>query len=285
MTILGVVGSIVTQIMIGQQRFFQRMNEQTVVRRELRAASSLMPSELRALSSTTGDITAFDNMSISFRATIGSSVICDKPSSTTIGLAPPNMARMTLTSWITTPTVGDIVSVLRADSVGVKGDFWTEHTITAISLTTNACVGSALLDPSLDAGKDRWRLTVTPAVDDSVMAGSAVRVLRQTRYALAQQASGRWYLGRSELSNGGWGSAVPVSGPYQPPSAAGTGGISVAMYDTLGSQVSSIANVSKVARIDVVLRARGRSGSGSVGGASKAVEDTLAFRVALRNRR
>ncbi len=284
MVILGVLGTLVARIMMDQQRSFQRMTEQTVVRRELRSAMSLLPTELRGVSSVGGDITAFDNMSITFRATLGSSVVCAR-TATTVDLPPVGAARMALTSWATTPSVGDVVSILRPDSSGQKGDFWSAHTVTTVSVLAAPCSGTVYVHPTADIGKSGFRLTVTPALPDSVLAGSALRLVRSTRYALTQVASGRWYLGRSEFVSGAWSAAIPVSGPYQPASASGTGGLSVALYDTLGAKITTLASAPNAARLDIVLRGRGRSSSRVAGSSITAIEDTVAVRVALRNRR
>jgi hypothetical protein len=57
-----------------------------------------------------------------------------------------------------------------------------------------------------------------------------------------------------------------------------------AYYDSLGGAVTSLANSRSVSRIDLLLRARGQSSSGRFGTASAENTDSLAFRIALRNR-
>ena len=65
--LLAVIGTIVSKMMLDQQRFYQRMNEQMGVRRELRSAMSMMPTDMRSLSSVGGDIISYDASSIRFR--------------------------------------------------------------------------------------------------------------------------------------------------------------------------------------------------------------------------
>lgn len=282
MVVLGILGTVVTSVMLGQQRFLHRTNEQMIVRRELRTAMSALPADLRGVSSVGGDLLDFDASSVSFRNVTGSSIVCAKTSSNSIDLPPVNATRGTLTSWVTPPLAGDSLYIVRTDSSGIVGDFWTAHRITTIATSPVLCPGSAFLDFS-DAGKTRYRLTVTPALPDSVVVGSAMRFVRSTRYALTQQASGQWYLGRSEYAAGAWSTETPIAGPYLAPSSSGAGGVSLRFYDSTGVQVATTAGAAGVARVDVVLRAQGHGTSGP-SGATTIVKDSVAFRVALRNR-
>lgn len=285
MTILGLLGTMVTAVMVGQQRFFQRTTQQMDVRRELRTAVNVMSTELRGVSSAAGDIVAFDRMSITFRDVLGSSVVCATPTRAQLDLVPTNAARMQLSNFASDPSVGDTVVVLRNDSSGVAGEFWSAHRITSVSSSAVSCPLSPYVDAVLDVGKARLRLGVTPNLPDSVVAGAPLRLLRTTRYALATQTSGAWYLGRSEYAGGAWTAAVPIAGPFQAASAAGTGGLGLAMYDSVGVAVTAIASSNRIARIDVVARASGERSSGVVGSSATAVTDSLLVSIALRNRR
>lgn len=285
MTILGLLGTMVTSVMVGQQRFFQRTTQQMDVRRELRTAVNMLSAELRGVSSAAGDIIAFDRMSISFRVALGSSVVCATPTRAQLDLVPTNTARMSLSNFVSDPAVGDTVVVLRNDSSGVAGEYWSAHRITSVSSSTTTCAPSPYVDAALDAGKSRLRLGITPNLPDSVVAGSPLRLLRSVRYALATQTSGAWYLGRSEYAGGVWTAAIPVAGPFQPASAAGTGGLGLTMYDSVGVAVTTIASGTRISRIDVVARGAGESSSGTNGASSKAITDSLLVSIALRNRR
>ncbi len=285
MTILGVVGSVLAKIMMGQQRFYQRTVEQMAVRRELRTGLNLLPAELRGLSSIGGDLVDFSATYVTFRSTIGVSLICAKSSSTSIDLPPLSSAKTITSAWYATPAVGDTIVVLRNDSSGTKGQYWSSHAITGIASSTLYCVGSPYVDAVNDASKARYRLTVSPALPDSAVAGSAVRFTRSGKYALTQQASGRYYLTRSEYLGGAWGAAVPVSGPYMTPNNNGTGGVGFTYYDSTGAAVTLVANAAKVARMDITLRAQGLSSSGNFGSSTTKVIDSVSLRVALRNRR
>ena len=108
---------------------------------------------------------------------------------------------------------------------------------------------------------------------------AGIRFERSTRYSLTAAASGRYYLGRSEYVGGMWGGETPVAGPFDAPGS----GIRFRFFDSTGVAVNNVANSRRVARIDMLLKATGASTSGNIGGGT-AVKDSLALRVALRNR-
>lgn len=281
-TILGVMGTMVAQLMMRQQRFFQRMSDQAQVRRELRTALSTMPTELRGVSSVGGDISAFSASSISFRSIIGTSFACERSSSTSIDVPPVNTARTTTSNWVVTPSVGDTVFALRHDSLGTKGDFWSAHRITGVSASAGLCLTSPYTDLLLDAGKARYRFVVTPALPDSVVTGSALRFTRTARYELGRQASGRWYLQRAEIQGGLWTQGIIVGGPFVAPQPNGASGFALSYFDSTGTVIAPGGNSRRIARIDLALRAQGQGGSDP---SAPIVTDSVKLTVAMRNRR
>ncbi|WP_309669074.1 prepilin-type N-terminal cleavage/methylation domain-containing protein [Gemmatimonas sp.] len=284
MTILSVVGIIVSRLMMGQQRFYQRTNEQMGMRRELRSAMNLVPADLRSISSSGGDLTTFNSTSLTFRAVLGASAVCARPSNSALDLPPLNMARNTVTSWYTTPQAGDTVWAFNDSlSRGAEDDVWVPLRITAVSQSAALCPLSPFIDALLDIGKPRFRVTVSPNLPDSIKVGSAIRFTRSARFQLTAQSSGRYYLTRSEYVGGAWQGATAVSGPYEPPSSS-NGGIRFSYFDSLGLAVTNPALGRDVARIDMILRAKGANSSGGVGSSSTSNTDSLAFRIALRNR-
>lgn len=285
LTMLGVVGIVASRLMLGQQRFYQRTNEQMGIRRELRASLSLLPAELRSISSSGGDIRTFDANSITFRSVLGVGVVCARTSNT-VDIPPTNMSRNALSGWYAQPQIGDTIWAFNDSlSRGAEDDVWTPLRITLVTPSTTYCAGSPYTDAVLDVGKTRWRFQVTPNLPDSVVTGSAIRFTRTTRYALAQQGStDRHYLARSEYVGGAWTAATWVSGPYAAPSALGTSGLRLAMFDSLGAAVTDPAQSRRIARIDLRLRATGLNSSGGAGGSGTTNSDSALFRIALRNR-
>ena len=145
MAILSVVGVVVSRLMLGQQRFYQRTSEQMGMRRELRSAMSLVPADLRSVSSSGGDLTTFDASSLTFRAVLGASAVCARPSNSALDLPPLNMARTTITSWYTTPQAGDTVWAFNDSlSRGAEDDVW------ALTSAERRALGMRPLPASLD---------------------------------------------------------------------------------------------------------------------------------------
>lgn len=286
MIIVSVVGIILSRLMLGQQRFYQRTNEQIGMRRELRTAMSLVPADLRSISSSGGDLTTFSATSLTFRAVLGASAVCARPSNSAIDLPPLNMARSTITSWYAMPQAGDTIWAFNDSlSRGAEDDVWVPLRVTNIAQSTAYCPGSAFTDATLDATKPRFRVSVSPNLSDSIVVGAALRFTRSVRYALAAQTSGRYYLTRAQYIGGAWETATPVSGPYDAPSGT-NGGLRFTYFDSLGAAVTNAAMGRSVSRIDLILRARGASSSGTFGTGSSttSLTDSLAFRIALRNR-
>jgi prepilin-type N-terminal cleavage/methylation domain-containing protein len=155
--ILSVIGLIVSRLMIGQQRFYQRTTEQMGMRRELRSAMSLIPADLRSISSSGGDLTAIGHDSVQFRAVIGASIICNRNNATTMDLPPLDMARNTLTSWYSRPVAGDTAWVFNDSlSRGAEDDEWKPLRITNVVQSNSLCGGSPYTDATLDDGKPRF---------------------------------------------------------------------------------------------------------------------------------
>lgn len=283
MTLLAAVGTILAKLMLDQQRFYQKQGSQINVRRELRTTMSAIPSDLRSLSSSGGDLIDFNSNSITFRNVLGTGVVCAKPNSSTVDLPPLNMARTTLTSWYTQPQVGDSVFAFNEGLLrGAEDDAWFGARIVSIVSDPALCPGSVYTDAALDAGKRRWRVTVSPALPDSVKIGAAIRFERSTRYSLQASPTYKFYLNRSEYTGGAWGASVPISGPFVSPSGSIPGGVRFSYFDSLGVAVTNVANSRDVARIDIQLVARGANMSKA--GAAGVVQDSLTIRIALRNR-
>jgi len=282
MTLLGILGTIVANLMLGQQRFYHRQSEQVGMRRELRTAMSLVPSDLRGVSSSGGDLLAFSPTSITFRNTLGASIVCAKPNNSTMDLPPLNTARNILTSWYAEPKVGDSVFAFNEGMLrGAEDDSWTGLRITAITKDAAFCPGSPFTDAVLDANKPRWRVTVSPVIPDSVKIGAGIRFERSTRYTLTSSASNRYYLSRAEYITGAWTAPTPVSGPYDPPDPTSSG-IKFRFFDSTGVEITNVANAKSVSRIDVLLRTLGASTPGNTNTTS--TKDSLKLRIALRNR-
>lgn len=289
MTIMSVVGATLGVLLMSQFKLFNRTQAAVAVQRDLRTGLALLPLDLRGASRSLGDLTDLRDTAVQLRATIGSSVVCERPNSTTLVLPPLNLARNRLTTWYTPPKAGDTLWVYNDSiSVGPEDDAWQPVRIAAIDTAPVVnCVAptSPFVDAAQDppATKPRFRVTLATALSPYVAVGAPIRFLRSARYSLIKSTSTptRWFLGYREYVSGAWSTAEPIAGPFQAPGGTTPVGLAFAYYDTMGVALAANPVGTTVGRIDLVMRARTqvRGGRDSI-----VVRDSLAARVALRNR-
>jgi prepilin-type N-terminal cleavage/methylation domain-containing protein len=288
MTLLGIVVATILTVIVRQQRFYRSANEAIDVRSQIRQATTILPTDLRGLSSVGGDFTLVADSAAEFRANIGSAVICAIPNNTTVDIPPTNLAYNILTSWYTQPQPGDTMFIFDdGTEAGAIDDDWRPYTISAIATNTSTCPGGPFTDPTLDAAasKPRWRITISGGtLSPTILSGSVIRFARRVRYSLYRAPDNQWYLGFKEKQNNVWTTVQPVSGPYLPYAAGGTGGLNFQYYDTTGVAITTLARASDIARIDVRVRGRGQSSRNSVARFGGQFNDSLLVRVAVRNR-
>ena len=297
LTILGIVGASLMTMITRQQRFYRDTSASLVVRRELRGGASLLPTEMRAIArrgtradnpNVEGDILSMNATAIVFRATFGSSIICEKPAGdfTTFSVPPTGLAHHTLTSWYETPGPGDQVAIFNEGPLpGAEDDDWVYATIDAVTESATACSPSPYMDPILDppATKRRYTITVTPAtwvgaaLPAAIQTGAVVRFLRDTRYHLYQPSgSTRWFLGYQQRVNGAWTNSAAVAGPFEESAA---NGLRFQYYDTTGAATIATAAVS---RVDVLLKGKADFAS-TAERRGTPFADSLMFRIGIRN--
>ncbi|HJU72809.1 MAG TPA: hypothetical protein VJ717_03615 [Gemmatimonadaceae bacterium] len=284
--ILGIVGTALTRVMMKQQQSYRDAAKQADMQRELRLTSSMLPAELRSLSSAGGDVLVMDEDKVEFLANIGSGVVCDKVGNTHIAVPPTNAAEVTTTNWYTQPQPGDTMFMYN-DSLG-KGsddDVWARRVIANITMDFARCPGAPYTHPTLDAGKPRWFIGVGAlGIPDSVRIGAVVRFARPVRYSIYQEASGKWYVGYQELISGNWTTTEAVGGPYnrfQPGDILPTG-LQFRYFDSLGTRLTSAIDRLSVSRIDVYLR----SDAGVAAVTERrpnTLKDSVMMRIAVRN--
>lgn len=283
--VLAVIGTLLATSMLGQQRFFQRAYEMVGVRRELRTAMSMVPTDLRGLSSIGGDVLSFTSEEMTFRATVGASIVCGRDGLFTLHLPPLELAHNTLTSWAEAPTPGDRLYAFDEGTLrGAEDDAWRALTITGVSQSTSVCPGAPFTDPTADAGKPRWIITVAEPIPATVILGAGLRITREMAYALEQsEETSRWYLTQTTRRGGAWGEPIVISGPYE---SLDAGGMQLVYFDSTGVEIPPVVgDPTGLARVDLTMRAAGLPGSGPVyTGADVVPRDSIAFRIAIRNR-
>lgn len=284
---LAIVGGGVTRVLIKQNQFYRDASATAGAKRELRLGATVLPSELRSISSSGGDILSMSESELRMRSYIGSSIICARTATDEIWLPPTNLARHTLTTLISRPDIGDTVFVYNENiKKGSEDDLWEMRTIIAKDMSATACTGAPYTDPLLDlpATKPRYQYKLDAALPDSVKVGAVIRFTRPVRYRIYQETSGAWYLGVDQYASGSWSAPAPLAGPFRPFAGSdnGSSGLQFRFYDSLGVRITNMANKLDVARVDVFLRTDAGT-SAITERKGNALRDSVLMRVAIRN--
>jgi prepilin-type N-terminal cleavage/methylation domain-containing protein len=294
MVLLGLLGSVIIGFLLKQERFYTGANEIVLTRTQVRQASVMMPSDLRAISAKGGDIYAMTDTSIEFRSTFASSFICSSTrASSQIAVPPLKLAKgSALTVWSVQPTINDsLMLYVDSSSTSAKDDTVSLHKITATGIAfSNAspgCTSASGLMKSTDvtAANPSYNFTLSPTQSATVSAGASVRFFKKVHYSLYNAADGFWYLGYYDCRT----SRVPVCNPIQPiagplrPYVSGhpeLAGLRFTYYDTLGNVTATRTNVS---RISILLQGQGTKTIQLAGGSPVTFQDSLRVEVGLRN--
>jgi prepilin-type N-terminal cleavage/methylation domain-containing protein len=298
MTLLGLVGACVVTVVIRQQRFYRSTTALMDTRAQIRQMASVLPMDLRGISSAGGDISLLSDSALEFRSSFGSAVACTLigGGSPAIVTTPRNTAKgLRMTSWTRTPVVGDSIALYDVSATQkASDDRWTMHQITAIATVTGdvatGCPSSSKLVQAADmiTSNPAYRLTISPVRPATVTQGAAIRFYRRVRYSLYKSAADSlWYLGYKDCLTGRspvCSVVQPIAGPYRSYALKGLNksGLEFAYYDSLGN-VTAVA--SNVARINIALRGETAGQLQLASGKVGTLDDSLAFDVALRNRK
>ena len=134
LVILGIVGGVIMRVIVRQQRFYASAAEITSTRTDLRDLATVLPTDLRGISSSGGDIYAMSDSAIDFRLPVGTSTICQLGVGLTSVVIPPATlaSRSGVTSWISAPQSGDSVLIYDEGATsGTADDVWRLYRITA----------------------------------------------------------------------------------------------------------------------------------------------------------
>jgi prepilin-type N-terminal cleavage/methylation domain-containing protein len=308
-TLMGLIGTMLTAVLVRQQRFHRAVAAMTDARARMRDIETIMPTDMRGISTVAGDIYVMTANDLQFRAFTGASVLCSYVATqpTKIELPPKVMVKPTgasndfptvLTSWINAPLVGDQVFLYDdGTTAGNADDSWTQFTVAAVDSSTafgpNSCL-STNATPIIQAGDDaskRYRLTLNAAPNQvQILVGAPIRFAREVRYSGYQGADNNWYIGYQTCTPSGTaaagtcGTREVLAGPVLPISTdTTTSGLFFVFYNQTGTRVT--ATTDTVARISVGIRTTAESLRRSTGASSTITGgDSLRFVIGIRNR-
>lgn len=228
MTLTGLVVAGTLRALSAQKKFYARQARILDARHAMRAATTILASELREASPGGGDVYAIAPDSVALRSTVGFGVAC------AVDLAAGQLALIHVSGHFRIDA-GDSVLVFVENGEPDGDDTWRALEVTAIGTTGPSCAWGA---PS-------ERLIRVSGSLNGVWVGAPVRLFRAYAYAPFQLES-RWWLGRRDRSQPDY---VPVAGPLAPPDS---GGLQFSFFDANGDAVS---NPSQVARVYITVRA------------------------------
>lgn len=277
LTLFGVVATIMLGILRDQQRFHVGALQVIDTKRSAHQAVDLLYGELRAASGA--DLYSISDSSIAFRATQGASAICAMDSGR-VSLTLPSADVTGLSAFLAMPRAGDSLLVFDpGDAASADDDRWRAHVLTA-DAGGGVCPRRPFGLATLASEVAGIEIAITPAVPASVPIGSPVRFFRPVRYSLYRSTGAEWMLGHSTCSAGTCSPRQPLSGPYVPFASGGAGGVALRYFDAQGAPTT---DRSRVARVDVVARARSASILDVAHVRGQHYEDSLAVTITLRN--
>ena len=247
---------------------------------QLRTAATILPLDLRPLSSAAGDIHAGEarDTSLEVNVTVANAIVCSAGADDLV-LAP------------FTTSSGEVAgtSIQPGDALWLLVD---TDSVEQWRVMSARDVGAAAACPPLASGDPRPPFALDRAVRVRVgaehiafaMQGAPVRVTRPVRYNLYRASDGQWYLGLRSWSveAARFAAVQPVSGPYRPPASEPGSGTRLRYFDARGTELSAgLLDTRRITRIEWVFRPAAPTSARE----ARAAGDSLLLVVALRNAR
>ena len=305
LVLMGLVMGAMMAVLVRQQRFYRSTNDMVDARTNVRLAISMVPADLRSVSSSDvrngTDIYTATDKRFDFRTIVGSSVICRKASATSIIIPPLNLERgSNLTTWLAQPLPGDSMLVFDDSSAaGDADDHWKVYKVQTVTPTAPgsafACNTNSGFTTAADstAGKQSYEITIpgSVALSKFIQPGAPIRFFRPRRYELYQPSvNSGWYLGVRDCNENNVQKCkdlAPLAGPYAAYSAStDSSGLSFRYYDNTGAEFvpgATVADRSRIWRVRLTARADTRAPIDVPGKKIALYRDSLALDITLRN--
>jgi len=264
--LLGIISVGIYRVLVKNQQLYLTQGQKMDVAQNLRAASAILPAELREIDAADGDIVGMGSDSIRIRAYRVFAISCTPP---VLGGALTGLAlnvRQAMTYGVRGFQNGDSILVFyEGDSTKRQDDTWALGKVTSAPAASTCPVdlkASTLMTISLAAGT--WSNTV-----GGMLKGAPVRAFETIPYKNVLASDGNYYLSYRNASG-----LTPLVGPLT------STGLAFAYYDSTGAVTAVAANVKRI-RIALSYQSaqQVRQANGSIG--SILQSDTL--QVTLRN--
>jgi len=295
--LLSVIGALLTGLLVRQQRFHRTVTSVTDARAHMRDIATILPTDIRSISTVGQDLITKGVNDMQFHSFIGSSVLCRYNAANQIDLPPKTLASgNVLSAWINDPAPGDIIFVYNdSTAAGNVDDAWTEYTITDTASSTDVswCPTSSTFTTAADAGRRRYRLTLSGAPNPAqIKVGAPIRLAREVRYSVYQASDGQYYVGYQRCSDSGTpgvagpcGTVEVLAGPVKAATTdTNTSGLYFSYYKQNGALATNAADT--VAWISVGVRTASSSLRQATATTIATFQggDSLKFVIGLRNR-
>lgn len=284
LVLLSIVGTAIARLLAGQQRFYASLDERLGMRAQLRDGADLLTTALRFAAVQGAPIALATDTAIELSTTIGTATACASTENR-IDLTPEApLSGVALTSFAITPDSADDILVYDAGSV-TSPPRWIRAQIMSIAMRAVrvACAASPLINATDAASAMLPELTLSAPI--IVAPGAPVRVLRRARFDLYRAGDGFWYLGYRRCGLG-CTTVQPISGPFSAP--FGPPGAAFRYFDAYGAALSAPvapAELARITRVDVSLRAASRGVVDLPGHGRALARDSILVTATLRNAR
>jgi len=276
LVLLGIVSAGIYRVLVNNQRIYQAQTQRIDMQQNIRAATTILPAELRELDAADGDLIAMTPTSLTLRAPRQLGIVCGVPL-----IGPPVAGVAAVTMLIRTPTYGtrdfnaasdQLLVYYEGNQGAINDDGWVRGPI-GQDLGNGTCAGdnrpARRLVGSLIFGVNQF------AVTGMIPNGAPVRGFEVVTYSLYQAADGRWYLGYQGSQPGE--SRQPLIGPLRD-----ANGVRFDYFNTAGGVAAAPA---QVAQVRITLWAQTAQTVQQQSGPRAYVTDSIVTTVSLRNNR
>ena len=238
-TLAAVVLGAATTSALHQQHAHARIVSTLGADAQIRVATQVLAGQLALLDPLAGDFVQgeAEDTALQIRAPVAQSVACQYETGSATFL-PDVAGTVSLGGVASSPRAGDTLWWLADTS-------WLASRITSVQAVSASCT-----NPVAAAGRT-LRMLVLPS--DTILAGSPLRVTRQTRYGL-YRSNGTWQFGQREWNDSTlhFPAPQPIVGPLLQSSAGRRSGFRY--FDAAGTELTSSngpIDVKRIARIRV----------------------------------
>ena len=275
LVLLGVVSAAIYKVLVNNQRVYLAQTQQIDLQQNIRAAASIRPAEFRQIDAGDSDITAMGPDSIRTRVIRQLSFLClTPPLGGGVGQITLTLRQTPIYGTRTAFTVNDSLLVYyEGDPTDRSDDGWLRGQVKTSTTLANGCVAPPASNAFVITMDPTWIAGSQFNFAGAITNGSPVLGFDKVVYRVYQASDNNWYLGIRNPA--GTGTIQPLVGPL-----IGSNGVTFGYFDAQGNVT---ADPTRVARIDITLRARTTSPIRDVSGVLNYKVDSVVTSVALRN--